>query len=125
MIKRNDANQDQVRASTDMLTPRNKKEILCLIGRLAALGKFISRYLFKCHPFFKTLNESQTCTLECEQAFESIKENFVQYQILSNPLTDQTIGLYLAAFNIVVSLLMFIDGKEKPTLFIHKKTHKS
>ena len=50
-----EANSEKVRAIIDMTSPRTVKEVQKLIGRIAALNRFVSRATDKCLPFFKTL----------------------------------------------------------------------
>ena len=50
-----EANSEKVRAIIDMTSPRTVKEVQKLIGRIAALNRFVSRAIDKCLPFFKTL----------------------------------------------------------------------
>ena len=50
----------QIRAITQMQPPMTKKEIQSLTERLAALNRFISRYLDRLYPFFKALKGANT-----------------------------------------------------------------
>lgn len=47
-----EANPKQIRAIMEMPSPTNQKEIQRPTGHLAALNMFISRYTYKCDPFF-------------------------------------------------------------------------
>ena len=60
-----------IRAITQLRPPTSKKEIQSLIGRLAALNRFISRYSDLLQPFFKVLKGPDIKGLgpECEVAF--------------------------------------------------------
>ena len=62
-----------------MVLPRTVKEVQKLIGRIAALNRFVSRATDKCLPFFKTLKWAFAGTGECEAAFQELK------RYLSNP----------------------------------------
>ena len=53
----------------EITSPRTMKEVQKLIGRIAALNRFVSKTTDKCLPFFKTLKQAFTCTEECEKAF--------------------------------------------------------
>ena len=46
-----EANPEKVRAIIDMTSPRIVKEVQKLIGRIAALNRFVSRATDKCLPF--------------------------------------------------------------------------
>ena len=53
--RRIEANPEKVQAIINMASPRTVKEVQKLIGRIAALNRFVSRATDKCLPFFKTL----------------------------------------------------------------------
>ena len=52
-----EANPEKVRAILDMMSPKTIKEVQKLIGRIAALNRFVSKAMDKCLPFFKTLKQ--------------------------------------------------------------------
>ena len=64
-----EANLEKVQAIIDMASPKTVKEVQKLMGRVAALNRFISRVTDKCLPFFKTLKQAFTWIDECEAAF--------------------------------------------------------
>ena len=64
-----EANPEKVQAIINMVSPRTVKEVQKLIGRIAALNRFVSRATNKCLPFFKTLKRAFAWTDECEAAF--------------------------------------------------------
>ena len=68
-----EANPEKVRAIIDMMSPRTVKEVQKLIGRIAALNRFVSRATDKCLPFFKTLKQAFAWIDECEAAFQELK----------------------------------------------------
>ena len=53
-----EANSKKVKAILDMTSLRSVKEVQRLMGRVAALNRFISRATDKCLPFFKTLKQA-------------------------------------------------------------------
>ena len=55
-----EANPEKVRAILDMMSPKTIKEVQKLIGRIAALNRFVSKAMDKCLPFFKTLKQAFT-----------------------------------------------------------------
>ena len=75
-----EANPEKVQAIINMASPRIVKEVQKLIGRIAALNRFVSRATDKCLPFFKTLKQAFAWTEKCEAAFLELK------RYLSNPL---------------------------------------
>ncbi|KAL0386712.1 UNVERIFIED_CONTAM: hypothetical protein Slati_4551400 [Sesamum latifolium] len=70
-----EANPDKMKAILDMGPPTNINEVQRLIGRIAALSRFISKSAEKGLPFFKTLRKVKNFewTEECQQAFEDLK----------------------------------------------------
>jgi len=52
-----EANLDKVQVVLNMKPPRNVKEIQCLTGCIAALGRFISRSADKYQSFFRVLQQ--------------------------------------------------------------------
>ena len=52
-----EVNLDQIKAITNMRTPRNPKEVQKLIGMAATLNRFISRSADRCRPFFLLINK--------------------------------------------------------------------
>ncbi|RVW23209.1 hypothetical protein CK203_099551 [Vitis vinifera] len=63
----------------------SNRELQRLTGRLAALGRFIARFIDKLWPFFLALKGENTTgwTNDCKQALEKIKRYFTQPPILS------------------------------------------
>ena len=53
-----EANPEKLRAILEMSSPKMIKEVQSLIGRVAALNKFVSKATNKCIPFFKTLTRA-------------------------------------------------------------------
>ncbi|WP_235604917.1 hypothetical protein, partial [Salmonella enterica] len=63
-------------------------EVQILIGRIAALNRFVSKSSDKCHEFFKAIKKvgkNFVWTIECEQAFQKIKEHLGSPPLLSKP----------------------------------------
>ena len=52
------ANPNKIQAILNMKSPRNIKEVQSLIGRVAALNRFVSKATNKCLPFFKVLKKA-------------------------------------------------------------------
>jgi hypothetical protein len=55
-----EANPDKIKAVLEMSPLKTVKEVQSLIGRVAALNRFVSRVTDKCLPFFKTLKKAFT-----------------------------------------------------------------
>ena len=120
-----EANPAQRRAILQSPTPTSKKGIQQLTDRLAALGRFISRFTDLLKLFFTTLRGASWAewNKECDRAFVAIKQYLTESPILVNPGDGDTLYLYLAASDIVVSAALFKecgDAKLRPVFFVNK-----
>ena len=120
-----EANPAQLKAILQSPAPSSKKGIQQLTGKLAALRLFISRFTDHLKPFFTTLRGANRAKLneECDRAFMAIKQYLTEPLILVNPEAGDTLYLYLAAFDIAVSVALFKeceDAKLRPVFFISK-----
>ena len=70
-----EANLVQIKAIMDSQAPTFRKGVQQLIGRLATLGRFISRLIDRLKPFFIKLKGDKKTGLseECDKAFMAIK----------------------------------------------------
>ena len=64
-----EANPDKIQAILNMEPSKNVKEVQSLIGRVAALNRFVSKATDKCLPFFKVLRKAFEWTDERQKAF--------------------------------------------------------
>lgn len=53
--RRIEVNPDKIKVVMETSVPSSKKELQCLTGRLAALGRFIAQFIDKLRPFFLAL----------------------------------------------------------------------
>ena len=104
-----EANHAQLKAILQSPTPSSKKGIQQLTDRLAALGRFISRFMNRLKPFLATLRGANRAEWneECDQAFMAIKQYLTEPSILMSPKAGDTLYLYLAASDIAVSVALF------------------
>ena len=80
------------------------------------LNKFISRYSDHLRRFFTMLKGafSKGCGLECDKAFQSIKEYIASLLSLSHPIDGEELYLYLTASATAVSAsIVRSDGDGK------------
>ncbi|XP_070014879.1 uncharacterized protein [Nicotiana sylvestris] len=71
----------KIKAIQELLPPKNKTEVMSLLGRLNYINKFIAQLTTTCEPIFKLLKKDLAVkwTEECQETFDKIKE------YLSNP----------------------------------------
>ena len=120
-----EANPAQLKAILQSSAPNSKKGIQQLTDRLAALGRFISRFMDRLKPFFATLRGANRAEWneECDWVFIVIKQYLTEPPILLSPEAGDTLYLYLAASNIAVSAALFKecgDAKLKHVFFVSK-----
>ena len=120
-----EANPAQLKAILQSPTPSSKKGIQQLTGRLAALGRFISRFTDRLKPLFATLRATNQAEWneECDRAFMATKQYLTEPSILVSPEAGDTLYLYLAASDIAVSVALFKEGGDarlRPVFFVRK-----
>jgi hypothetical protein len=100
-----EANSNKIQAIIDMALPQSTKDIQRLIGRLAALNRFILRSIERSLPFLKTLHGSRDFAWGPEQAtaFESLKQYLSDLATLTSPDPALPLLLYIAASPSVVN----------------------
>ena len=79
-------------------SPKCLKNIQKLTGRVAALGRFISRSIDKCLPFYNLLkgNKKFVGDQDYEATCEKLKEYLSKLLILSKSLEGEALFLYFA-----------------------------
>ncbi|XP_043705563.1 uncharacterized protein LOC122655434 [Telopea speciosissima] len=129
-----EANPSKIKAILEMHRPRRVKELQELMGRIAALGRFISTLGDRCLPFFKALKnrakERKTkgpkltfeWTEECQTAFTELKRYMAQLPLLTKPEPGDTLQLYSAITIVAISaILVRGDGRiQKPIYYVSK-----
>ena len=71
----------KIKAIQDFPSPKNKAEVMSLLGRLNYISRFIAQLTTTCDPIFKLLKKDAAVKWieDCQRSFEKIKE------YLSNP----------------------------------------
>ena len=114
-----EANLDKIQAILNMEPVRNIKDVQSLIGRVAALNRFVSKATDKCLPFFNVLKKEFEWTDECQKAFQDLKVYLTTAPLLSPSIPSKELYLYLAVSpHIVSSALVREEGKiQKPVYY--------
>ncbi|KAL0451254.1 UNVERIFIED_CONTAM: hypothetical protein Slati_1103500 [Sesamum latifolium] len=94
-----EANPSKIKVIKDMGPPTNINEVQRLIGRIAALSRFISKSAEKSLSFFKTLRKVKNFewTVECQRAFEELKAYLAKLPLLVKPSPGDTLYLYISS----------------------------
>jgi hypothetical protein len=82
-----------------MTPPQSARDVQRLIGRLAALNRFISKSAERSLPFLKTLRGAKDFAWGPEQAatFSSLKQYLSELAVLTSPDFSLPLLLYVAA----------------------------
>ncbi|PKA47437.1 RNA-directed DNA polymerase like [Apostasia shenzhenica] len=102
-----EANPEKIQAIQDMKPPQTIQDIQKLNGRVTALSRFISKSSERCIPFFKILRGgNQAWNEDCTKAFQSLKEYLLSPPLLSAPVQDEDLFLYLSTTDNSVSAVI-------------------
>ncbi|KAL0456023.1 UNVERIFIED_CONTAM: Polyprotein P3 [Sesamum latifolium] len=116
-----EANPDKIQAIQQMREPQTIKEVQQLIGRMAALNRFISRAGDRGLPFFKILRNIKNFqwTEECHRAFQELKAYLTRPPLLSKPESREPLLLYLAVSAAASSAVLEKDkeGTHQPIYY--------
>lgn len=117
-----EANLDKIQAILNMEPPRNIKEVQSLIGRVAALNRFVSKATDACLPFFTLLKKAFEWTDECQKVFQDLKTYLTTAPLLSLSVLGEELYLYLAVTpHAVSSALVREEGKiQRPVYYTSK-----
>ncbi|XP_071740851.1 uncharacterized protein [Rutidosis leptorrhynchoides] len=121
------ANPKKIEAIENMPSPRNKKEVQSLTGKLAALTRFLSKSAERSLPFFGTLKNCLKktdfkWTEEAETAFQEMKKLLKELPTRTAPIAEEMLILYLAASKEAISSVLIADRGQvqMPVYFISK-----
>ena len=96
-----------------------------MTGRLATLGRFISQFTDRLKPFFATLKGANQAGWNeaCDEALIAIKQYLTESPVLASPEAGETLFVYLAVSNVLVSVAIFKEDenkKKRPVFFVNK-----
>lgn len=114
------ANPKKIQAVFDMPSPKTKKQVQSLNGKLASLARFLSKAADRSLPFFKTLKgclrkQDFSWTKEAESAFQDMKKFLASLPTLTALIPGETLTLYLAASKECVSAVLLADRRNSQT----------
>ncbi|GJS29659.1 reverse transcriptase domain-containing protein [Tanacetum coccineum] len=121
------ANPEKVKAIINMASPKTLREVQALNGKLAALGRFLSKSAERSLAFFKTLKgclskKDFQWSIEAEAAFQELKNHLQSLPALTVPKPGETLVLYLAASTEAISEVLLADrgNVQKPIYFVSR-----
>jgi hypothetical protein len=109
-----EANPDKIKALIEMQDPVSVKDVQKLIGRVAAINRFIPRAAERILPFFQVLRSTknfQWCESQ-KQAFQELKDYLSNMTTLCSPEPKSPLLLYLSASNSAVSDVLVQEKEE-------------
>ncbi|KAG1362038.1 putative mitochondrial protein [Cocos nucifera] len=103
-----EANPQKIRAIRKMTTPKTIKEVQRLAGKVASLNRFVSRSAERCMPFFEIFRRPKnfSWTVECQQAFEELKNYLGTPPLLAKPEPGEELFLYLAVSSVALTAVL-------------------
>ena len=116
-------NLDQNEAVKCLKPSSNLKEVQMLIGMLAALNRFISKFTDHCRPFYQLLKKWKgfQWNEECEKAFQDLKEYFMQTPMLTALVPGEDIFMYLSVSEHAVSAFLLRDRRVQQLVYYISK----
>ena len=120
-----EANPAKLKAILESPTPATRKKVQQLTRRLTTLGRFISRFIDRLKPFFATLKGANLAVWneEFDEALATIKQYLAEPPVLASPKADETLFIYLAISDVLVSAALFKENENKkqmPVFFVSK-----
>ncbi|XP_070035316.1 uncharacterized protein [Nicotiana tomentosiformis] len=106
----------KIKAIQELPPPKNKTEVMSLLGRLNYISRFIAQLTTTCEPIFKLLkkNAAVKWTDECQEAFDKIKNYLLNPPVLVPPEPGRPLILYLTvtdnSFGCVLEILVLGDS---------------
>jgi len=118
-----EANPDKCAAIVEMRSPKNLKEIQRLVGRLTSLARFLPKLTEKIKPILKIMKK-QTADKwddQCKAVFQQVKEMISNPPIMSRPVEQLPLQLYLSVSDDTISATLIQENPEqRPVHFISR-----
>ncbi|GKV43029.1 hypothetical protein SLEP1_g50370 [Rubroshorea leprosula] len=131
-----EVNPEKIKVIAEMEPPKSIKDVQRLIGRVAALHRFISKSTNKCLPFFKIMRlaaqkdesgiqKKFEWNSKCQAAFDELKSYLSSPLLLTKPNDGEILYLYLGISDEAISsMLVREEGKQqKPVYYTSSVLH--
>lgn len=119
-----EANPEKMEAILNMRAPKTLNELQKLNGRITTLRRFILCSAKKCLPLFRALKHSKKFewSTDCQKAFEEIQKFLTSPPLLSKPVPEETLYLYLSiGHESIASVLVREEGSQQsPVYYVSK-----
>ena len=115
----------KIKAISEMAPPTNLKQLRSLQGKIQAIRRFICQLTDKIAPMSHLLKKDVEFKWndKCQEAFDRIKEYFLQPPILAPYRHGEHLWLYVLAIEHAFGVMLAkkeVDGKERAVYFIIK-----
>lgn len=108
-----------------MKAPEKPKYVMSLNEKVATLNRFISKSTDKCISFFDQVKKGKNFkwTEECQTAFEKLKVHLATSLILSKPIVEKDLFVYLAVTDqaLNAAIVRDEDGIQRSVHHIRKR----
>jgi len=114
-----EANPDKCAAIVEMRSPKNLKEIQWLVGRLTILARFLPKLTEKIRPILKIMKKQTVDKWDdqCETTFQEIKEMINSPQVMSRPVEELPLQLYLSVSDGTISATLVQENPEQRSVY--------
>ena len=119
-----ESNLEKMEAMLNMKAPKTLNELQKLNGRITALGQFISYSAKKCLPLFRALKNAKKFEWnnDCQKAFEEIQKFLTSPPLLSRPIPNEPLYLYLSIrYESIASVLVREEGSQQHQVYYVSK----
>jgi dsDNA-binding SOS-regulon protein len=111
-----EANPEKIQAILTMGKPTKLHDVQKLVGRVAALSRFVARLGEKALPFYALMKKSDDkfeWTEEADVAFAQLKKVLSTPPVLVAPNEKESLLLYIAATHQVVSTVLVVERSKE------------
>jgi hypothetical protein len=110
-----EVNPKKIKSILDISRPNDLKDVQRLTGYMAAVSMFISRLGEKALPLYKLMKKSDKFiwTNKADAALKDLKRVLSTAPVLAAPEDQEPMLLYMAATNMVVSIVIVVERKEE------------
>lgn len=119
-----EVNPVQVRKVMDFGKPKTMKDVESLMGKIVAMGRFVSKISDRCNSFLKSIKKTKEIEWGAEQdeTLENIKNYLRTPPILYALEPGDELYMYLAHFDMAVIGVLFReqDGKKLPIFYVSR-----
>ena len=123
-----DTDKDKIKAIQDWPVPRTVKQVRSFVGLAAYYKRFIASFGEICKPLYQLCEKNRKFlwTLDCQHAFDTLKEKLISAPILAYPVIgkDFILDTDSSQYTMGAVLSQEYDGKERVIAYMSKTMNK-